>query len=87
LVWLLGRSSLFSISILVIVLTVLAAAFSVAPARSKTIMVPRDFKTVQEAINNADPNDVIAIMEGNYSGFTVTKNLIIMGAETFIRVV
>jgi hypothetical protein len=39
-----------------------------------------DFSTIQAAINAAAPGDVLKVMAGNYAGFTLGKDLAILGA-------
>jgi len=68
---------LYSLLILVIGFSIIS--INSIPAHSKTITVPVDFDTIQKAIDNASPNDVIVVKSRSYSGFTVTKSLVIMG--------
>lgn len=56
--------------------------FTLVPLSSQDIInVPMDFSTLQEAVNSANPNDIILISEGEFYGFTIiNKPLTIKGA-------
>ena len=45
------------------------------------IVVPRDFDTIQDAINAAEEDDVIKVLPGNYlEQLTISKSLTILGS-------
>jgi parallel beta-helix repeat protein len=44
-----------------------------------TIRVPEDYSSIQDAVDHASPGDIIIIRAGVYSGFTVSKSLVILG--------
>ena len=52
---------------LTILLTFCKISFPATSAASKEINVPRDFKSITLAVNNASMNDVIIVAPGNYS--------------------
>lgn len=56
----------------------LAVAVAV-PAPHAQIEVPADFAVLQDAIDAANPNDVIVIDTGEYAPITITKSLTLVG--------
>jgi nitrous oxidase accessory protein len=52
-------------------------------AESKTIIVPNDYISIQEAIDNADEGDTIFVKKGNYDG-PISETLIIDKAISLI---
>jgi nitrous oxidase accessory protein NosD len=54
----------------------------------RTIIVPDDYPTIQEAINNAEHMDTIFIRNGTYSGhFIVNKTLTIQGENKYSTII
>ena len=58
------------------IICILALAVCVS---GKTIHVPRDYPTIQDAVDAADPGDKIHVHKGTWSGATVTKAVEIKG--------
>jgi len=54
-----------------------------APKKSVT-MVPRDYATIQEAIDEADPGDTIKVAAGEYAGAEIDKPVSLIGANSVI---
>lgn len=48
-------------------------------AEGATIKVPKDFPTIQDAVNNASPNDKIRVGHGEWCGATIDKPLDLFG--------
>ena len=46
-----------------------------------THLVPQDFPTIQDAIDNADPGDIITVGPGDWCGATITKQIELVGVE------
>jgi parallel beta-helix repeat protein len=58
-----------------------ALAFAVK-AYAETIVVPAAFKTVQQAVDNAKPNDTVIVKAGQYDeNVVITKPITLMAAE------
>ncbi|HXX87960.1 MAG TPA: NosD domain-containing protein [Candidatus Acidoferrum sp.] len=80
---------LASVMILVIILGVLVSLILVfgqtaqiqfAQTKNSTIIVPDDFHTIQEAINNADSGDTVFVRAGIYEGnILVNKSISLVG--------
>ena len=69
------RSKWIILGLLGIAIAVLAITTS---ATSRTIYVPDDYTTIQEAIDNASPGDTIIVRNGTYNeGITIDKPLYI----------
>ena len=67
-----------------LVLVVLAAALTVVTlpvhAESKTIVVPDDYPTIQQAVNQANPGETVYVKVGNYCGTVeITKPIALIG--------
>ena len=58
----------------------LALAFNIQSVESKTIIVPDDYLTIQEAINAASPGDTIYVRAGTYyENVVVNKSVSLIG--------
>lgn len=56
-----------------------SAADSVSP---KTVIVPEDFRSIQEAINNVDDRDIILVKAGIYQeAIVINKSITLLGEE------
>jgi len=67
-----------------LLLGMLALAFSIRPvdAEPATIIVPDDYPTIQEAINNADNGDTVFVRNGTYDEIIfVNKSLSLIGED------
>ena len=54
----------------------------ISQADSKTIVVPEDYRSIQEAVNNALEGDVVLIKSGTYNGSVfVNKSISLIGEE------
>jgi parallel beta-helix repeat protein len=73
---------LFSqILIVLLLLGVLASAFSIRSARADTIIVPDDYATIQLAINAASSGDTIFVRAGIYSENVVVNKTVSLNGE------
>jgi parallel beta-helix repeat protein len=58
----------------------LTVSIQLAGAQAKTIVVPDDFQSIQEAINNANEGDVIFVRNGTYyENVFVNKTIMLIG--------
>jgi parallel beta-helix repeat protein len=68
--------------LLVILLTsMLYSAFKIVPAaRALTVIVPDDYETIQEAVNNVASGDTVYVRAGTYDGgIQIEKNISLVG--------
>jgi parallel beta-helix repeat protein len=60
----------------------------IAKAKPDTIVVPIDYKTIQEAINAADTGNIISVLAGTYyERVTLNKSLKIIGAGSDVTII
>ena len=76
-------SRVLAIMMIVLMASGTMAALQVS-AKSRVIRVPRDFSTIQDAVNFASPGDTIIVGPGEYYGANVNKPVKIRGAGAFI---
>jgi parallel beta-helix repeat protein len=67
----LKKISLVSILVISLTISIYNRPLTAIASGSAIIRVPQDYKTIQEAISNADPGDIICVYSGNYSGSIV----------------
>ncbi len=60
---------------------VIALAFHVQTAKAATLMVPNNYATIQEAINNANDGDTILVKAGTYAEHVVINKTISLVGE------
>lgn len=60
------------------VFLLLALDSATAPLHASTIQVPGDYKTIQEAVNNASPGDFILVGDGEYYENVIVKKTVIL---------
>ena len=87
----LTMGSLCKILSVVLVLVFLTSVVTFRPAtvkaQTKTITVPDDYPTIQEAIDNANSGDTIFVRDGTYNvsgginGITINKSLSLIGQD------
>ena len=79
------KTKIVSGMILTLLLTVmLASAFNIRPVKTepRTIIVPDDYLTIQEAINNANEGDTIYVRAGMYyENVMVSKTVSLIGED------
>jgi pectin methylesterase-like acyl-CoA thioesterase len=76
------RKSLVSLLILLFLTSLVALPSATVTAESKTIVVPDDFPTIQEAINAADAGDTIFVKRGTYvENPVVNKSVSLVGED------
>jgi OOP family OmpA-OmpF porin len=70
-------------------LALVAVVLLSGAAWAKEINVPGDFSKIQEALNAAEPGDVILIAGGDYTeNLLITKSVTLQGAgRDFVRIV
>ncbi len=66
------------IGVFLAVFLLLALGSATTPLHAATIQVPDDYKTIQEAVNNASPGDFILVGDGEYSENVVVKKAVIL---------
>ncbi|MBU7042473.1 MAG: right-handed parallel beta-helix repeat-containing protein [Theionarchaea archaeon] len=66
---------------LIVTLLLFLSAFAVLGAQlgAAIIIVPGDYATIQQAVDNAHPGDTILVGSGVYSGATIDKKIILYG--------
>ena len=69
-----------------LVLSVALGAFATAHAGT-VLRVPKDYATIQAAVDAADPGDTIRVGPGEYAGATITKRLELKGSGAGTRIV
>src|SRR6266849_8331720 len=76
-----SNSKLFfsALALALVVFGVTSASFAQATHR-----VPRDFPTIQIAVNNANPGDTIRVGPGRWCGARITKTLNLVGEGTTV---
>jgi parallel beta-helix repeat protein len=75
------------ISLLAAALTLTVGIALAIPALAKTIEVPKDYQTIQAAINAAQPGDLILIAPGIYKeNLTIRKSIELRGADAGVIV-
>jgi parallel beta-helix repeat protein len=75
------------ISLLAAALTLTVGIALAIPALAKTIEVPKDYQTIQAAINAAQPGDLILIAPGTYKeNLTIRKSIELRGADVGVIV-
>ena len=68
------------VTVIVVLLCLLSLLVLDVKAQSRTITVPDDFATIQEAINNANDGDIIYVENGVYLGnIMIDKEIILKG--------
>ena len=74
--------------IIICCLLIISLLYQIKPACSRTILVPDEFGTIQEAVNNATAGDTIQVGPGiYYEHVVVTKSLTIIGENPQTTVV
>jgi hypothetical protein len=72
--------------LLILVLLTSSCLFMSLPAKadSKTIVVPDDYSTIQEAVDAANEGDTVFVKKGNYQEETleISKSLSLVGEDT-----
>ena len=74
------KRKVFSI-LFALVLALSLVLVPAAPAAAATINVPGDYSTIQAAIDAASAGDTIIVAAGTYVGFTVNKDVTLLGAR------
>jgi nitrous oxidase accessory protein NosD len=75
------------ISLIAAALTLTVGIALAIPALAKTIEVPKDYQTIQAAINAAQPGDLILIAPGIYKeNLTIRKSIELRGADAGVIV-
>ena len=66
--------------LIICLLLIIPLLFQIKPAYSRTILVPTEYTTIQEAVNNATADDTIQVAPGiYYEHVVVAKSLTIIG--------
>jgi hypothetical protein len=74
---------------ILVAMFVLALAFGAyATAHAGNVLrVPKDYATIQDAVDAADPGDTIRVGPGDYAGATITKRVELKGSSKGTRIV
>ena len=56
----------FAVILTLLLTNLLSMAFYVRPARARTIVVPDDYSTIQQAVNAAVDGDTVHVRAGTY---------------------
>ena len=78
------------IMLTLLLMGLLALAFNMQPVKTEpaTIIVPDDYPTIQEAINNADEGDAIFVRSGiYYENLSVNKSVSLVGENKYGTIV
>jgi len=76
----LGKKAVSGIMLVLLTIGMLSLAFNIQPAKARTITVPDDYPTIQEAINNANEGDTIFVKNGTYKeNVVVNKEISLFG--------
>lgn len=65
-------------------------AFSIQPAKTEPaiIVVPDDYATIQEAINNANEGDIIYVTSGiYYENVVVNRTVVLIGENRYATII
>ncbi|MFC1930000.1 right-handed parallel beta-helix repeat-containing protein [Chloroflexota bacterium] len=73
------------LAIVVVLLLALLAVPALAAPKSSVIVVPRDYATIQQAIDEASSGDKIIVQAGTYAGATVNKAVELVGTSAVIE--
>ena len=78
------RKTVFGVMLTLLILSMLTLAIKIEPVRSehKTIVVPDDYPTIQEAINRANPGDNVYVKSGEYEESIVINKAISLIGES-----
>lgn len=75
-----NHRSVLSITVILLLASVFLVAVKVQPASANTVIVPDDYSTIQEAINNANVGDTVFVRNGTYfESLTVNKRMTLVG--------
>jgi parallel beta-helix repeat protein len=70
------------IALLIFASTIVTSFFHIQPVKARTIIVPNDYPTIQDAINAAEEGDTIFVRGGTYYGqVVINKSLTILGGN------
>lgn len=70
---------------LILIIPIFATQFAAANAQPKTVTVPDDYSTIQDAVDHANTGDTVFVKAGNYtltgypSGLTINKPISLIG--------
>jgi len=84
------RKTVSGIMLTLLMLSMLTLAFNVQPVKTEptTIVVPDDYPTIQEAINNANEGDTIYVKAGTYyENVDVNKTVSIIGEDKWTTII
>jgi nitrous oxidase accessory protein len=74
------KRMVFGIMVTMLLMGTLASAFNVQRVKARTIIVPDNYPTIEEAVNAANPGDTIYVKAGIYhEPINVTKSVSLVG--------
>ena len=76
------RRIVSAVMLAMLLTSTLTLAFNIQPVKARTIVVPDDYPTIQEAINHADAGDTVFVRNGTYyEHVCVNKTVSIAGQD------
>ena len=83
-----GEKAASGIMLVLLTIGMLSLTFNIQPAKARTITVPDDYPTIQEAINSANDGDTILVRAGTYyEKVVVNKTVSLVGENRDTTVV
>ena len=82
------RTTVSAIIIAMLLTSMLTLAFKVQPATARTIVVPDDYSTIQQAVDAAITGDTVYVRAGTYhERVVITKALSLVGEDRAITII
>jgi len=76
----LGRAS--ALALLLVLCSVVVFVPETAQAEPRTVVVPDDYASVQEAVDNTSDGDVVLVKRGTYNGsVAINKRISLIGED------
>ena len=69
------------VGVLVLLLAMITPSAALAKPGHSVIVVPRDYATIQEAVDAASPGDTIKVQAGEYAGATIGTKVTLTGSS------
>ena len=83
-----GKKATSGIILVLLTMGMLSLAFNIQPAKARTITVPDDYPTIQEAVNAANEGDTIFVRNGTYyENVVVNKTVWLVGEDKYTTII